>query len=138
MLTVLVILQLVVCLLLIGLVLLQDPKGGAAGGVFGGGGGSNTLLGATGATTFLVKVTRFAAIGFGILCLVMTWYLKRDTGSVIDVSGAATAAGVPAGQPVPADTTSPAGNKATGTTTAPAAGEAAAPAEAAPQPSDKK
>ena len=129
MITVLVVLQLIVCLLLIALVLLQDPKGGAAGGVFGGGGGSNTLLGATGATTFLVKLTRFAAIGFGVLCLVMTWYLKRDTGSVIDAepaaAAAATAPGIPAGQDVPANTTSP-------TNAAPtdAAGGATAPATA--------
>jgi preprotein translocase subunit SecG len=129
MVTVLVVLQLTVCLLLIGLVLLQDPKGGAAGGIFGGS-GSNSLLGATGATSFLVKVTRGAAIGFGILCLVLTWYLKRDTGSVIDASGAATSAGVPAGQPAPANPQSPAGNTTNGTTTVPADDAAAAPVPA--------
>lgn len=111
MLNVLAVLHILVCFTLIALVLLQDPKGGAAGGVFGGA-GSNSLLGATGATTFLAKLTRFAAIGFGVLCLVLTWYLRRDTGSVIDrVEGAAGAAPITAPvQTQPAGAVAPAEN----------------------------
>jgi len=95
MLTFLAVIHVILCLLLIALVLLQDPKGGAAGGIFGGG-GANTLLGATGATTFLTKFTRGVAIAFGVLCLVMTWYLKRDSGSVIDRVAPANAQSAPA------------------------------------------
>jgi preprotein translocase subunit SecG len=60
--------HLLFCFLLIALVLLQDPKSAGGGGMFGGG-GSNSLLGATGAVTFLTRLTRYSAIIFGITCL---------------------------------------------------------------------
>ncbi len=82
MLTFLVVVHVTVCVLLIALVLLQDPKGGAAGGIFGG--SSNSLLGATGATSFLTRLTRGVAITFGVLCILLVWTLKRNTGSVLD------------------------------------------------------
>lgn len=63
----LVIFYIVVALALIVLVLLQDPKGG--GGALFGGGGSQSLFGATGATSFIVKATRFIAVLFA-LCVV--------------------------------------------------------------------
>jgi preprotein translocase subunit SecG len=86
MITFLAVIHILFCIVLISLVLLQDPKGGAAGGIFGG--GSNSLMGATGGTSFLAKLTRFSAIGFAVLCLLMTWYMKRDTGSVLDIEPA--------------------------------------------------
>ncbi len=99
------------CLLLICLVLLQDPKGGAAGGIFGGG-GANSLLGATGATTFLAKFTRFTAIGFSALCLLMVWLLKQNTGSILDTIE------LPAGATTPPAATAPASpGETTGTAT---------------------
>ena len=107
-------------ILLIALVLLQDPKGGTAGGIFGG--GSNSLLGATGATSFLAKLTRATAVGFGLLCLAMTWYLKRDTGSVLDAVNAPAAAAAPA---APADSAAPPADPAPGGEIAPPAAGAA-------------
>ena len=83
MLTFIAIIHLFVCLLLIALVLLQDPKGGGTGGVFGGG-GSNTLLGATGAVTFLTRLTRYSAIVFGVTCLILTLLSRPEQGSVLD------------------------------------------------------
>ncbi|MES2857030.1 MAG: preprotein translocase subunit SecG [Bdellovibrionota bacterium] len=84
MLTVFTVVHVVVCLLMIALVLLQDPKSGGAGGMFGGGGGSNSLLGATGAATFLTRLTRFAAIAFGITCIALSLFAKPNVGSVLD------------------------------------------------------
>lgn len=85
MLTFVAIVHIVFCLSLIALVLLQDPKGGGAG-IFGGGGGggANTLLGATGQTTFFAKLTRWSAVVFGVTCLTMTIITRQDAGSVID------------------------------------------------------
>lgn len=83
MMTVLSVIHVTVCFLLIALVLLQDPKN-SGGGMFGGG-GSNSLLGATGAVTFLTRLTRYSAIIFGITCITMTWLLSRaNSGSVFD------------------------------------------------------
>lgn len=82
-LTLITVIHLTIALLLIFFVLLQDSKGGAMG-VFGGGGDSNTLFG-TGATSFLVKVTRWTAIAFAGTCIGLA-YLSTNSGgsSVID------------------------------------------------------
>ena len=66
------------------LVLIQDPKGGGAGGMFGGGGGSNSLFGATGAPTFLSKLTRYVAAMFAVSCIAMTVSIKPGSKSVLD------------------------------------------------------
>ena len=67
------------------LVLIQDPKGGAAGGMFGGGsGGSNSLFGATGAPSFLAKITRWIAVVFAASCIAMTIFIKPQSNSVLD------------------------------------------------------
>ncbi len=66
------------------LVLIQDPKGGGAGGLFGGGGGSNSLFGATGAPSFLAKVTRWVAVIFAGSCIAMTIFIKPGSKSVLD------------------------------------------------------
>lgn len=101
MITLLTVIHLIVCLFLISLVLLQDPKGGGAGGMFGGG-GSNSLFGATGATTFLTRLTRWSAIVFGVTCLGLTIVSKPRGGSVIDASvipATPTQTSVPAADP---------------------------------------
>lgn len=69
---------------LVVLVLIQDPKGGGAGGLFGGGGGSNSLFGATGAPTFLARVTRWVAVIFAMSCIAMTVFIKPSSNSVLD------------------------------------------------------
>jgi preprotein translocase subunit SecG len=84
MLTVITALHVIVCLLMIALVLLQDPKASGAGGMFGGGGGSNSLLGATGAATFLTRLTRWSAVTFGITCIVLSLLSRPNVGSVLD------------------------------------------------------
>lgn len=83
MLTLLAICHVIFAILLVCLVLLQDPKN-ASGGLFGGGSSGNTLLGATGGATFLTKLTAYTAILFGITCLVITLLLRPTSGSVLD------------------------------------------------------
>ena len=76
------------------LVLIQDPKGGGAGGLFGGGGGSNSLFGASGAPTFLARLTRWIAVIFAGSCIAMTIFIKPAGNSVLD------AMEIPAATPV--------------------------------------
>ncbi len=81
--TLLAVCHIIFAILLICLVLLQDPKNAGAGGMFGGG-GSNSLLGSTGGATFLTRLTRYSAMAFGITCLVMTIMSRPNVGSVLD------------------------------------------------------
>ncbi|PCI27408.1 preprotein translocase subunit SecG [Candidatus Kaiserbacteria bacterium] len=74
--------HLFVAVMLIFLVLIQDSKG-AMGGMLGGG-GSNTLFGATGATSFIVKITRAVAIIFAGTCIALTILSSNQSTSVID------------------------------------------------------
>jgi preprotein translocase subunit SecG len=66
------------CLLLIGLVLLQQGKGADAGAVLGG--SSNTLFGAGGATSLMVKVTTAVAVCFMITSI----FLVRGYGDLLE------------------------------------------------------
>lgn len=61
--------HLLLCLSLIGLVLLQQGKGASVGAVLSG--SSNTLFGATGANTLLVKVTTIVAVSFMVTSIVL-------------------------------------------------------------------
>lgn len=76
--------HIILSIFLVILVLIQDPKGGGAGGMFGGGGGSNSLFGATGAPSFLSKVTRWVAALFAVSCIWMTVSIKPSSDSVLD------------------------------------------------------
>ena len=76
--------HIILSVFLVLLVLIQDPKGGAAGGMFGGGGGSNSLFGATGAPTFLARLTRWVAVIFAASCIAMTIFIKPKSNSVLD------------------------------------------------------
>ncbi len=128
--------HIIACLLLIALVLLQDPKSNNPGAMFGGG-GSNTVLGATGATTVLQKLTRWAAIVFGACALLLSLASKQESRSVLDTLPATTGAAPTSIQdaaPAAAPNTAP---NATGTadSTTPASGTtpgAAAPGSTAP------
>lgn len=84
MVSILAFIHIFISIFLVILVLIQDPKGGGAGGMFGGGGGSNSLFGATGAPTFLSKLTRYVAGLFAISCIVMTVSIKPGKKSVLD------------------------------------------------------
>ena len=84
MLSILAIVHVVLSVFLVLLVLIQDPKGGSVGGMFGGGGGANSLFGATGAPTFLSRVTRWTAVVFAASCIAMTIFIKPKGKSVLD------------------------------------------------------
>jgi len=58
-----------VCLMLIGIILLQQGKGASMGAAFGGGGG--TLFGAAGADTFMTNLTKWVAIIFMVTSLAL-------------------------------------------------------------------
>lgn len=82
--TFLAVLHIIGAVLLIGLVLIQDSKG-AMGGSFGGGGGSSSsILGPTGATSFLFKLTRYVVIGFALTSLLLTKYTAEQSSSALD------------------------------------------------------
>lgn len=127
MLSLLTVIHVLACLLVISLVLLQDPKSAGGGGIFGGG-GTNSLLGATGAVTFLTRLTRYSAIMFFVTSFVLS--LPREGNrSVIDT--------VPAGAAVPAAPAQPLDSnpamqdpKQAGTEAAPAQGSNPVSAEA--------
>jgi preprotein translocase subunit SecG len=74
-----IIIHVIVCIALIMTVLLQTGKGADMGAAFGGG-SSNTLFGATGATTFLSKMTTAVAVIFMLTSLILA-YLTANRGS---------------------------------------------------------
>jgi preprotein translocase subunit SecG len=114
-----------VCVVLIGVVLLQSGKAADLAGAFGGG-GSQTALGSRGAATVLTKATTISAILFMITSLSLAILGSRRTGSVLEQAPAPVSA--PA-SPAPAAGSPPAG-EAGGSE----AGKAAAPAAGAPEP----
>ncbi len=77
------IIHLSVAFVLILLVLLQDSKGGAMGPL-GGGGSSQTIFGAGGASSFLVKLTRVTAVTFAATCIGLAYLSTQSNKSVID------------------------------------------------------
>lgn len=71
----------VLCLLLIGVVMLQQGKGADLGAAFGG--GSNTLFGASGANNILLRVTTSLAIFFMITSIILVnMYFNHARSSV--------------------------------------------------------
>ncbi|NOZ26219.1 MAG: preprotein translocase subunit SecG [Nitrospirae bacterium] len=69
--TILVIIHIIICLLLIGIVLIQGGKGAELGSAFGGG-SSQTIFGGRGAATFMNKLTTGIAIAFMVTSLILT------------------------------------------------------------------
>lgn len=98
------ILHVLVSITLILFILLQTGKGSDLGAMLGGG-GANTLFGATGATTFLSKLTRYAAIIFMLTCLTLA-YISAHPATAMD-NGASVMPDAPAAadsqEAVPAD-----------------------------------
>jgi preprotein translocase subunit SecG len=64
------------CIVLIALVMLQQGKGADLGATFGG--GSNSLFGAAGANSLLLKVTTTVAVAFMATSLLLVKYYKAD------------------------------------------------------------
>lgn len=108
MVSILAVIHLVICVFVILLVLIQDPKGGAAGGMFGGGGGADSLFGATGAPTFLAKITRYVAMIFAVSCIAMTIFTKPSDTSVLQNRMIPSAGPTPEADTTPVPTEEPA------------------------------
>lgn len=69
------------CVVLIGLVLVQDSKGG---GVFTSQTSSNSVLGATGATTLASTLTKIFSAIVGVSCIVLAMMSSKTQKSVVD------------------------------------------------------
>jgi len=92
----LVVLQVMVCLFLIGVVLLQTGKSADLAGAFGGQ-GSQTAFGPRGAANLLTKLTTYAAILFMVCSISLTVVLSRTSSSDHSVLS-----GTPSGNSAPA------------------------------------
>ncbi len=84
---VLVSIHLFVCVMLIGLVLLQQGKGAEAGAAFGSG-ASQTVFGSQGSATFMTKSTAMLATLFFLICLALTYLTVQENkkASTLDLS----------------------------------------------------
>ena len=106
---VLLVLHVLICLVLIGVILLQSGEAADLAGAFGGS-GSQTAFGPRGATTFLSRATTWCAIMFMFTSLEMTVHVSTRTagpgGSLLEqFSTPAPAAPTQPGTPaVPATT----------------------------------
>ncbi len=75
------------CLLLMLVVLIQNPKGGGVDSTFGGQ-GATQMFGAARSTDFIEKLTWGLAITLFILCIITALMVSNATGSVqVDGSG---------------------------------------------------
>lgn len=84
--TLLTAIHVTVCLLMVGIILLQQGKGSDIGAAFGG--GSHTLFGARGATSFLSKLTVSLAAVFMFTSLSLAVAARDKAGSsIIDDMG---------------------------------------------------
>lgn len=79
MLTTLTVLIALICVLLMGAVLIQNPKGGGVDATFGGA-QANQMFGAAKSTDFIEKVTWYLAIALFVLCIV-TAIIAGDGGA---------------------------------------------------------
>ena len=78
MLTAMTVLIALVCVLLMGAILIQNPKGGGVDATFGGS-QANQMFGAAKSTDFIEKVTWYLAIALFVLCIITT-LMVGDTG----------------------------------------------------------
>ena len=69
MLTAMTVLIALICILLMGAVLIQNPKGGGVDATFGGS-QANQMFGAAKSTDFIEKVTWYLAITLFVLCII--------------------------------------------------------------------
>ena len=68
-----------VCVLLIVVVLIQNPKGGGLDSTFGGGGASQ-MFGAAKSTDLIEKITWGLAITLFVLCIITAVIVKNSAG----------------------------------------------------------
>ena len=96
-----IIVHVLVCLIMIGVILLQAGKGAEIGAAFGG--SSQTIFGSRGATTFLSKMTIAAATLFMLTSLSLS-VLSRErsvASSIVDSLPPAATTPAPDQPPVP-------------------------------------
>ena len=74
--------HIVICVMLVGFVLMQNPKGGALG-ILGGQGGSKSVFSGTGASDFLVTITKWCAAIFAITSIQLAYMNTKKSSSVI-------------------------------------------------------
>ena len=91
----------IVCLVLIGVVLLQQGKSADLAGAFGGQ-GSQTAFGPRGAANLLTKVTTWSAIIFMFTSIGLTVLIQRGSGSRSVLSGIKATHSAPAKPASPA------------------------------------
>lgn len=80
MLTFMTVLIALVCVLLMGAVLIQNPKGGGVDSTFGGS-QANQMFGAAKSTDFIEKLTWYLAIALFVLCIITTLMVGQDGGA---------------------------------------------------------
>lgn len=80
MVTLLTIIIAVNCILLMGIVLIQNPKGGGVDSSFGGG-TANQMFGAAKSTDFIEKLTWYLAISLFILCIITAVVVASSAGA---------------------------------------------------------
>ena len=73
MITLITVAIILVCLLLMGAVLIQNPKGGGLDSTFGGG-GANQMFGAAKSGDFIEKFTWYCATALFILCVLASYF----------------------------------------------------------------
>jgi preprotein translocase subunit SecG len=78
MLTGLTVLIALICLLLMGAVLIQNPKGGGIDSTFGGS-QANQMFGAAKQTDFIEKITWYLAIALFALCIITSLVVDSNT-----------------------------------------------------------
>ncbi len=114
----LIIVQAILAIVLILMVLLQSGKGDDIGSAFGaGGGGSSSVLGAGGASKFLVRGTVIFVTLFMLNSIVLAKIFKEQSHSAAGTSVSeplvpAPEAASPTPATAPADSTTPAGQSA--------------------------
>ena len=80
MLTAMTILIAMICILLMGAILIQNPKGGGVDASLGGT-ATTQMFGAAKSTDFIEKATWYLAAALFILCIVATYLVGGDAGS---------------------------------------------------------
>ncbi len=73
-----------VCLLLSGVILIQNPKGGGVDSTFGGT-ATNQMFGAAKSTDFIEKLTWYLAIALFVLCIMASLMVGGSGGEVLDL-----------------------------------------------------
>jgi preprotein translocase subunit SecG len=79
--TLIIIVHVIVCLMLVGIVLLQSGKGADMGAAFGG--SSQALFGGAGPAPFLTRITTIAAVVFMLTSLVLAYISANPMGGSV-------------------------------------------------------